>query len=303
MKDKNCFKKNKRGYNPSYEKKKEINESKMKPYYISEDVAKITSSPRSCRSYTEFNAPRIESIKSNHYKEEENQAAINTKNCSADYFEYKEISSSISNICTSLMATGIKVWIKHIPTISYMKSRLLEVSDRHKEFINPLHIPGYLLNNLTFDGMSEDFIVIHPNEVKNKSQDFIDAIYTEMERNKYLSNDSGKPVISLLIKVKSLMEDGLGYSRLAEFANKYYSCEFANNSTIKIIDIRNRMLNSLADTAFAIEAERIKPNISVAYIKVYIRAFIMEHASAYQELLNLAKPKRSTVISEEGKSN
>lgn len=301
MKEKNCFKKNKKGYNPSYEKKKEINESKMKPYYISEDVAKITSSPRSCRSYTEFNAPRIESIKSNHYKEEENQAAINTKNCSADYFEYKEISSSISNICTSLMATGIKVWIKHIPTISYMKSRLLEVSDRHKEFINPLHIPGYLLNNLTFDGMSEDFIVIHPNEVKNKSQDFIDAIYTEMERNKYLSNDSGKPVISLLIKVKSLMEDGLGYSRLAEFANKYYSCEFANNSTITIVDIRNRMLNSLADTAFAIEAERIKPVISESYIKVYIRAFIMEHASAYQELLNLAKPKRSTVISEENK--
>lgn len=301
MKEKNCFKKNKKGYNPSYEKKKEINESKMKPYYISEDVAKITSSPRSCRSYTEFNAPRIESIKSNHYKEEENQAAINTKNCSADYFEYKEISSSISNICTSLMATGIKVWIKHIPTISYMKSRLLEVSDRHKEFINPLHIPGYLLNNLTFDGMSEDFIVIHPNEVKNKSQDFIDAIYTEMERNKYLSNDSGKPVISLLIKVKSLMEDGLGYSRLAEFANKYYSCEFANNSTITIVDIRNRMLNSLADTAFAIEAERIKPVISESYIKVYIRAFIVEHASAYQELLNLAKPKRSTVISEENK--
>lgn len=301
MKEKNCFKKNKKGYNPSYEKKKEINKSKMMPYYISEDVAKITSSPRSCRSYTEFNAPRIESIKSNHYKEEENQAAINTKNCSADYFEYKEISSSISNICTSLMATGIKVWIKHIPTISYMKSRLLEVSDRHKEFINPLHIPGYLLNNLTFDGMSEDFIVIHPNEVKNKSQDFIDAIYTEMERNKYLSNDSGKPVISLLIKVKSLMEDGLGYSRLAEFANKYYSCEFANNSTITIVDIRNRMLNSLADTAFAIEAERIKPAISVAYIKVYIRSFIMEHASAYQELLNLAKPKRSTVISEENK--
>ena len=301
MKEKNCFKKNKKGYNPSYEKKKEIIESKMKPYYISEDVAKITSSPRSCRSYTEFNAPRIESIKSNHYKEEENQAAINTKNCSADYFEYKEISSSISNICTSLMATGIKVWIKHIPTISYMKSRLLEVSDRHKEFINPLHIPGYLLNNLTFDGMSEDFIVIHPNEVKNKSQDFIDAIYTEMERNKYLSNDSGKPVISLLIKVKSLMEDGLGYSRLAEFANKYYSCEFANNSTITIVDIRNRMLNSLADTAFAIEAERIKLVISESYIKVYIRSFIMEHASAYQELLNLAKPKRSTVISEENK--
>ena len=301
MKEKNCFKKNKKGYNPSYEKKKEIIESKMKPYYIREDVAKITSSPRSCRSYTEFNAPRIESIKSNHYKEEENQAAINTKKCSADYFEYKEISSSISNICTSLMATGIKVWIKHIPTISYMKSRLLEVSDRHKEFINPLHIPCYLLNNLTFDGMSEDFIVIHPNEVKNKSQDFIDAIYTEMERNKYLSNDSGKPVISLLIKVKSLMEDGLGYYRLAEFANKYYSCEFANNSTITIVDIRNRMLNSLADTAFAIEAERIKPVISESYIKVYIRSFIMEHASAYQELLNLAKPKRSTVISEENK--
>jgi len=295
MKEKNCFKKNKKGYNPSYEKKKEINESKMKPYYISEDVAKITSSPRSCRSYTEFNAPRIESIKSNHYKEEEKKAV------SADYFEYKEISSSISNICKSLMVTGTKVWIKHIPTISYMKSRLLEVNDRHKEFINPLYIPDYLLNNLTFDGMSEDFIVIHPNEVKNKSQDFIDAIYTEMERNGYLSNDSGKPVISLLIKVKSLMEDGLGYYRLAEFANKYYSCEFANNSTITIVDIRNRMLNSLADTAFAIEAERIKPVISESYIKVYIRSFIMEHASAYQELLNLAKPKRSTVISEENK--
>lgn len=268
MKDKNCFKKNKKGYNPSYEKKEiEYRESKMKPYYINENK-------------------KIE---------------MDTKACSADYFEYKEITSSISNICKSLMATGTKVWIKHIPTISYMKSRLLEVNNRHKEFINPLHIPNYLLNNLTFDGMSEDFIVIHPNEVKNKSQDFIDAIYTEMERNKYLSNDSGKPVISLLIKVKSLMEDGLGYSRLAEFANKYYSCEFANNSTITIVDIRNRMLNSLADTAFAIEAERIKPVISESYIKVYIRAFIMEHASAYQELLNLAKPKRSTVISEENK--
>lgn len=265
MKDRNSFKKNKKGYNPSYEKKEShSNESKMKPYYINENK-KITLA------------------------------------CSADYFEYKEISSSISNICTSLMATGTKVWIKHIPTISYMKSRLLEVNDRHKEFINPLYIPDYLLNNLTFDGMSEDFIVIHPNEVKNKSQDFIDAIYTEMERNKYLSNDSGKPVILLLTKVKSLMEDGLGYYRLAEFANKYYSCEFANNSTITIVDIRNRMLNSLADTAFAIEAERIKPVISESYIKVYIRSFIMEHASAYQELLNLAKPKRSTVISEENK--
>lgn len=270
MKEKNCFKKNKKGYNPSYEKKKEIIESKMKPYYINE-------------------------------KKRLNEKIIAEEGCNSDYFEYKEISSSISNICKSLMVTGTKVWIKHIPTISYMKSRLLEVNDRHKEFINPLHIPDYLLNNLTFDGMSEDFIVIHPNEVKNKSQDFIDAIYTEMERNKYLSNDSGKPVISLLIKVKSLMEDGLGYSRLAEFANKYYSCEFANNSTITIVDIRNRMLNSLADTAFAIEAERIKPVISESYIKVYIRAFIMEHASAYQELLNLAKPKRSTVISEENK--
>lgn len=274
MKDKNCFKKNKKGYHPSYEKyekeKIEYSESKMKPYYINE-------------------------------KKRLNEKIIAEEGGNSDYFEYKEISSSISNICKSLMVTGTKVWIKHIPTISYMKSRLLEVSDRHKEFINPLHIPGYLLNNLTFDGMSEDFIVIHPNEVKNKSQDFIDAIYTEMERNKYLSNDSGKPVISLLIKVKSLMEDGLGYSRLAEFANKYYSCEFANNSTITIVDIRNRMLNSLADTAFAIEAERIKPVISESYIKVYIRAFIMEHASAYQELLNLAKPKRSTVISEENK--
>lgn len=274
MKDKNCFKKNKKGYHPSYEKyekeKIEYSESKMKPYYINE-------------------------------KKRLNEKIIAEEGGNSDYFEYKEISSSISNICKSLMVTGTKVWIKHIPTISYMKSRLLEVSNRHKEFINPLYIPDYLLNNLTFDGMSEDFIVIHPNEVKNKSQDFIDAIYTEMERNKYLSNDSGKPVISLLIKVKSLMEDGLGYYRLAEFANKYYSCEFANNSTIKIEDIRNRMLNSLADTAFAIEAERIKPAISESYIKVYIRSFIMEHASAYQELLNLAKPKRSTVISEENK--
>ena len=273
MKDRNGFKKNKKGYNPSYEKEKKessFNESKMKPYYINE-------------------------------KKRLNENIIAEEVCNSDYFEYKEISSSISNICKSLMVTGTKVWIKHIPTISYMKSRLLEVNNRHKEFINPLYIPDYLLNNLTFDGMSEDFIVIHPNEVKNKSQDFIDAIYTEMERNKYLSNDSGKPVISLLIKVKSLMEDGLGYSRLAEFANKYYSCEFANNSTITIVDIRNRMLNSLADTAFAIEAERIKPVISESYIKVYIRSFIMEHASAYQELLNLAKPKRSTVISEENK--
>lgn len=274
MKDKNCFKKNKKGYHPSYEKyekeKIEYSESKMKPYYINE-------------------------------KKRLNEKIIAEECGNSDYFEYKEISSSISNICKSLMVTGTKVWIKHIPTISYMKSRLLEVNNRHKEFINPLYIPDYLLNNLTFDGMSEDFIVIHPNEVKNKSQDFIDAIYTEMERNKYLSNDSGKPVISLLIKVKSLMEDGLGYYRLAEFANKYYSCEFANNSTITIVDIRNRMLNSLADTAFAIEAERIKPVISESYIKVYIRSFIMEHASAYQELLNLAKPKRSTVISEENK--
>lgn len=274
MKDKNCFKKNKKGYHPSYEKyekeKIEYSESKMKPYYINE-------------------------------KKRLNEKIIAEEGGNSDYFEYKEISSSISNICKSLMVTGTKVWIKHIPTISYMKSRLLEVNNRHKEFINPLYIPDYLLNNLTFDGMSEDFIVIHPNEVKNKSQDFIDAIYTEMERNKYLSNDSGKPVISLLIKVKSLMEDGLGYYRLAEFANKYYSCEFANNSTITIVDIRNRMLNSLADTAFAIEAERIKPVISESYIKVYIRSFIMEHASAYQELLNLAKPKRSTVISEENK--
>lgn len=299
MKEKNCFKKNKKGYNPSYEKKKEINESKMKPYYISDDIKYITADPRSCRSFKEVN---IKSNNSNYHKEEENQGAINEKCCNADYFEYKEISSSISNICTSLMATGTKVWIKHIPTISYMKSKLLEINDMYgKEYFNPLYIPDKLVNGLTFKKMSEDFIVIHPNEVKNKSQDFIDAIYTEMERNGYLPNDTGKPVISLLLKVRLLMEDGLGYSRLAEFANKYYSCEFANNSTITIADIRNRMLNSLADTAFAIEAERAKPNVSVAYIKVYIRAFIMEHASAYQELLNLAKPKRSTVISEEGK--
>lgn len=270
MKDKNCFKKNKKGYSPSYEKyeneETKYSESKMKPYYINEKKKVIA---KEC--------------------------------CSSDYFEYKEIVSSISNICTSLMATGIKVWIKHIPTISYMKSKLLEISDRDKGFINPLYIPDYLINNLTFKDMSEDFNVVHPNEVKNKSQDFIDAIYTEMKRNGYLSNDSEKSVISLLAKVKTLMEDGLRYSKLAEFANKYYSCEFANNSTITIVDIRNRMLNSLADTAFAIEAERIKPVISESYIKVYIRSFIMEHASAYQELLNLAKPKRSTVISEENK--
>lgn len=297
MKDRNCFKKNKRGYKPSYEKEKKessFNESKMKPYYISEDAVKITSSPR---SYIGWDAPIIESIESNHYKEEEKKAV------SADYFEYKEITSSISNICKSLMATGTKVWIKHIPTISYMKNKLIEINDTYsKGYVNPLHIPDRLLNGLTFKKMSEDFVVIHPNEVKNKSQDFIDAIFEEMVRNSYIQNNE-KPVISLLLKVRLLMEDGLGYSRLAEFADKYYSCEFANNSTIKIVDIRNRMLNSLADTAFAIEAERIKPNISVAYIKVYIRAFIMEHASAYQELLNLAKPKRSTVISEEGKSN
>lgn len=293
MKDKNCFKKNKRGYKPSYEKKESsFNESKMKPYYISEEAAKITMSPR---SYIGWDAPIIESIKSNHYKEEEKKAV------SADYFEYKEISTSISNICTSLMATGTKVWIKHIPTIAYMKSKLLEINDTYsKSYVNPLHIPDQLLNGLTFKKMSEDFTVIHPNEVKNKSQDFIDAIFEEMVRNSYIQNNE-KPVISLLLKVRLLMEDGLGYSRLAEFADKYYSCEFANNSTIKIVDIRNRMLNSLADTAFAIEAERAKPNVSVAYIKVYIRAFIMEHASAYQELLNLAKPKRSTVISEENK--
>lgn len=271
MKDRNSFKKNKKRYDPSYEKKENhSNESKMKPYYINENK-KIT---------------------------------LDTKCCSADYFEYKEISASISNICASLMATGTKVWIKHIPTISYMKSKLLEITDTYsKGYVNPFHIPDQLIGTLTFKKMSEDFVVIHPNEVKNKSQDFIDAIYTEMERNDYLSNDSENPIISLLLKVRLLMEDGLGYSKLVEFADKYYSCEFANNSTIKIVDIRNRMLNSLADTAFAIEAERIKPNISVAYIKVYIRAFIMEHASAYQELLNLAKPKRSTVISEEGKNN
>ena len=303
MKDRNSFKKNKKGYNPSYEKKKEINESKMKPYYISDDIKYITkyitADPRSCRSFKEVN---IKSNNSNYHKEEENQGAINEKCCSADYFEYKEISTSISNICTSLMETGTKVWIKHIPTISYMKSKLLEINNIYgKEYINPLHIPNQLLNGLTFKKMSEDFIVIHPNEVKNKSQDFIDAIFTEMERNDYFLNNSGKPVISLLLKVRILMEDGLGYSRLAEFANKYYSSEFVNNSTITIVDIRNRMLNSLADTAFAIEAEMAKPNVSVAYIKVYIRAFIMEHASAYQELLNLAKPKRSTVISEENK--
>ena len=301
MKEKNCFKKNKKGYNPSYEKKKEINESKMKPYYMMSDAAKnIISNPD-----TFILARGAAPVIANNCccKEEENQAAINTKNCSADYFEYKEISNSISNICTSLMATGTKVWIKHIPTIAYMKSKLLEINDTYsKSYVNPLHIPDQLLNGLTFKKMSEDFTVIHPNEVKNKSQDFIDAIFEEMVRNSYIQNNE-KPVISLLLKVRLLMEDGLGYSKLAEFADKYYSCEFANNSTIKIVDIRNRMLNSLADTAFAIEAERIKPNISVAYIKVYIRAFIMEHASAYQELLNLAKPKRSTVISEEGKSN
>lgn len=300
MKEKNCFKKNKKGYNPSYEKKKEIIESKMKPYYMMSDAAKNIISNPDTFILARGAAPVIVN---NCQKEEENQGAINTKNCSADYFEYKEISSSISNICTSLMATGTKVWIKHIPTISYMKSKLLEINDTYsKSYVNPLHIPDQLLNGLTFKKMSEDFTVIHPNEVKNKSQDFIDAIFEEMVRNSYIQNNE-KPVISLLLKVRLLMEDGLGYSRLAEFADKYYSCEFANNSTIKIVDIRNRMLNSLADTAFAIEAERIKPNISVAYIKVYIRAFIMEHASAYQELLNLAKPKRSTVISEEGKSN
>ena len=276
MKDKNCFKKNKKAYNPSYEKyeKEEAvkySESKMKPYYINE-------------------------------KKRSNEKVITEECYSSDYIEYKELKSSISNICTSLMATGIKVWIKHIPTISYMKSKLLEISDRCKgEYVNPLHIPDYSIDDLTFKKMSEDFVVLHPNEVKNKSQEFIDAIYTEMKRNGYLSNDSKKSIISLLVKVKILMEDGLGYSKLAEFANKYYSCEFANNSTIKILDIKNRLINSLADTAFAIEAERIKPAINESYIKVYIRAFIMENASVYQELLNLAKPKRSIIISEESK--
>ena len=52
MKEKNCFKKNKKGYNPSYEKKKEIIESKMKPYYISEDVAILYRIQ--CTSYRKY---------------------------------------------------------------------------------------------------------------------------------------------------------------------------------------------------------------------------------------------------------
>ena len=85
---------------------------------------------------------------------------------------------------------------------------------------------------------------------------------------------------------------------MALLASKY-AVEYTSETLITIDMIKARMLNSLAETVFAIEAELAKGPIDIKhdetrvnFIKVPIRSFLMEYASCCQETLNLVKPKR-----------
>lgn len=201
------------------------------------------------------------------------------------------------NIAISLMNSGNKAHIKHSPTVAYIKSVLKNnIQDPTAGF---LHITERGLDGISFNSMKEEFDILHPNELKTNIQPFIDAIFNSFVSNGLFDrHNSDVSIIKLLVREKNCIEKVFGYDKMALLASKY-AVEYTSETLITIDMIKARMLNSLAETVFAIEAELAKGPIDIKrdetrvnFIKVPIRSFLMEYASCCQETLNLVKPKR-----------
>ena len=201
------------------------------------------------------------------------------------------------NIAISLMNSGNKAHIKHCPTVSYIKSVLKNnIQDPTAGF---LHITERGLDGISFNSMKEEFDILHPNELKTNIQPFIDAIFNSFVSNGLFDrHNNDVSIIKLLVREKNCIEKVFGYDKMALLASKY-AVEYTSETLITIDMIKARMLNSLAETVFAIEAELAKGPIDIKrdetrvnFIKVPIRSFLMEYASCCQETLNLVKPKR-----------
>lgn len=201
------------------------------------------------------------------------------------------------NAAISLMNSGNKAHIKHIPTVTYIKSVLKNnIQDPTAGF---LHITERGLDGISFNSMREEFDVLHPNELKTNIQPFIDAVFNSFVTNGLFDkHNSDVSIIKLLVREKNCIEKVFNYDKMALLASKY-AVEYTSETLINIDMIKARMLNSLAETVFAIEAELAKGPIDIKrdetrvnFIKVPIRSFLMEYASCCQETLNLVKPKR-----------
>lgn len=201
------------------------------------------------------------------------------------------------NIAISLMNSGNKAHIKHCPTVSYIKSVLKNnIQDPTAGF---LHITERGLDGISFNSMKEEFDILHPNELKTNIQPFIDAVFNSFVSNGLFDrHNNDVSIIKLLVREKNCIEKVFGYDKMALLASKY-AVEYTSETLITIDMIKARMLNSLAETVFAIEAELAKGPIDIKrdetrvnFIKVPIRSFLMEYASCCQETLNLVKPKR-----------
>lgn len=201
------------------------------------------------------------------------------------------------NAAISLMNSGNKAHIKHIPTVTYIKVVLKNnIQDPTAGF---LHITERGLDGISFNSMREEFDVLHPNELKTNIQPFIDAVFNSFVTNGLFDkHNSDVSIIKLLVREKNCIEKVFNYDKMALLASKY-AVEYTSETLINIDMIKARMLNSLAETVFAIEAELAKGPIDIKrdetrvnFIKVPIRSFLMEYASCCQETLNLVKPKR-----------
>ena len=201
------------------------------------------------------------------------------------------------SIAISLMNSGNKAHIKHNPTVAYIKSVLKNnIQDPTAGF---LHITERGLDGISFNSMKEEFDILHPNELKTNVQPFIDAIFNSFVSNGLFDrHNNDVSIIKLLVREKNCIEKVFGYDKMALLASKY-AVEYTSETLITIDMIKARMLNSLAETVFAIEAELAKGPIDIKhdetrvnFIKVPIRSFLMEYASCCQETLNLVKPKR-----------
>ena len=197
----------------------------------------------------------------------------------------------------SLMNSGNKAHIKHIPTVTYIKATLKNnIQDPTAGF---LHITERGLDGISFNSMREEFDVLHPNELKTNVQPFIDAIFNSFVTNGLFDKHTNDvSIIKLLVREKNCLEKVFNYDKMALLASKY-AVEYSAETLITIDMIKVRMLNSLAENVFAIESELSKGPVDlkhdearVNFIKVPIRAFLMEYANCCQETLNLVKPKR-----------
>ena len=201
------------------------------------------------------------------------------------------------NLAISLMNSGNKAHIRHNPTVTYIKSTLKNnIQDPTAGF---LHITERGLDGISFNSMREEFDILHPNELKTNIQPFIDAIFNSFVSNGLFDkNANDVSVIKLLVREKNCIEKIFNYDKMALLASKY-AVEYSAETLITIDMIKVRMLNSLAENVFAIESELSKGPVDlkhdedrINFIKVPIRAFLMEYASCCQETLNLVKPKR-----------